>query len=202
MASRGGRIVERTGGRKSAPAGARRRFWLLAAALLLTGVALVGVWRSLEEDSPPVVAEPASEPGAALLAQGPRVPPVRRAAAAPEPESAPKAGSVLPELDFTLPEPGREPSGIALYPPPGTDPPKRGLVVPEGFELPEGYVRHYQATDDGQELPPILMFHPDYEWLDENGEPIEIPADRVVPPELAPAGLPLRQLELPAPKPD
>jgi hypothetical protein len=42
------------------------------------------------------------------------------------------------------------PSGIALFPPPGTKPIKQGVLVPEDFELPPGYVRHYQATDDGE----------------------------------------------------
>ena len=54
------------------------------------------------------------------------------------------------------------PTGIALFPPLGTDPIKRGIVVPEGFELPPGYVRHYQTTDDGErcrgdpDVPPRL----------------------------------------------
>jgi hypothetical protein len=87
-------------------------------------------------------------------------------------------------------------TGIALFPPPGTDPIKRGLIVPEDFELPPGYVRHYQATDDGQRLPAILMFHPDYDWVDAQGNPVEIPADGVVPAELAPAGLPLQTLDV------
>ena len=47
--------------------------------------------------------------------------------------------------------------------------------MPEDFPLPEGYVRHYQATDDGEPLPAILMFHPDFEWLDENGNQIPLP---------------------------
>lgn len=100
------------------------------------------------------------------------------------------------------PEPGGEPlpptpTGIALFPPPGTVPVKIGIVVPEDFELPEGYVRHYQVTDDGQELPAILMFHPDYDWVDETGQHVEVSEDGVVPPELAPEGLPIEMLELP-----
>ena len=68
---------------------------------------------------------------------------------------------------------------------------KRGIVVPDDFVLPEGYVRHYQTTDDGQQLPPILMFHPDYEFVDEQRRRrSRCPSDRVVPPELAPPGLP------------
>ncbi len=90
-----------------------------------------------------------------------------------------------------------EPSGIALFPPMGTDPIKRGIVVPDDFELPPGYVRHHQVTDDGVPLPPILMFHPDYQPVDEHGEPIAIPADRVVPPEMAPPGLAIQMLEVP-----
>jgi len=72
---------------------------------------------------------------------------------------------------------------------------KRGIVVPEDFALPEGYVRHYQMMDDGQRLPPILMFHPDYQLVDERGAPVPLPEDRVVPPDLAPPGLPIRMLE-------
>ena len=88
--------------------------------------------------------------------------------------------------------------GIAAFPPPGTDPPKAGVIVPEGFELPEGYVRHYQSTDDGEALPPILMFDPDYTFTDEQGNPIAIPQNRVVPPELVPPGLEARILQIPA----
>jgi len=90
-----------------------------------------------------------------------------------------------------------ETEGIAVFPSPGTDPPKSGLVVPEDFELPEGYVRHYQATDDGKRLEAILMFSPDYEFLDEGGQPVALPDDGVVPPEMAPAGMPLRRLRVP-----
>jgi hypothetical protein len=87
--------------------------------------------------------------------------------------------------------------GIAAFPPPGTDPPKRGIVVPDDFALPEGYIRHYQTTDEGEALPPILMLHPDYELVDENGNPITVPEDGVVPPELAPPGLPVETLDVP-----
>ncbi len=90
-----------------------------------------------------------------------------------------------------------QPSGIAVFPPPGTKPIKRGIIVPENFELPPGYVRHYQTTDDGRMLPPILMFHPDYQPLDERGEPIPLPEDRVVPPEMAPPGMPVQTLDDP-----
>jgi hypothetical protein len=87
--------------------------------------------------------------------------------------------------------------GIAAFPPPGTSPPLEGLAVPEDFELPDGYVRHYQATDDGQAIEPILMYSPDYEFFDENGQPVQIPEDRVVPADKAPPGLPIRPIEIP-----
>ncbi len=93
--------------------------------------------------------------------------------------------------------PADEPSGIALFPPPGTKPIKRGIVVPDDFELPAGYVRHFQTTDDGKMLPAILMFHPDYQPVDANGQPVPVPEDRIVPPELAPAGLAVEMLEPP-----
>lgn len=90
-------------------------------------------------------------------------------------------------------------SGLGAFQPPGTRPPLVGLAVPEDFVLPEGYVRHYQATDDGQRIEPILMFSPDHQFLDTAGRPIAIPENRVVPPELAPPGLPIRRIVIPAP---
>jgi hypothetical protein len=90
-------------------------------------------------------------------------------------------------------------TGLGAFSPPGTRPPLVGLAVPEDFELPAGYVRHYQATDDGQRIEPILMYSPDYQWYDAAGQPIPLPPDRVVPPELAPSGLPIRRIVVPAP---
>lgn len=87
--------------------------------------------------------------------------------------------------------------GIGAFNPPGTSPPLEGLAVPEDYQLPEGYVRHYQSTDDGQDIEPILMYSPDYEFLGEEGNPIPIPEDRVVPPEHAPPGFPIRKIEIP-----
>ena len=88
-------------------------------------------------------------------------------------------------------------TGIAAFNPPGTSPPLEGLAVPEDFELPEGYVRHHQATDDGEVIEPILMFAPDFELTDANGQPVDLPDNRVVTAELAPPGLPLRQVRIP-----
>jgi hypothetical protein len=92
-------------------------------------------------------------------------------------------------------------SGIGAFNPPGTSPPLIGLAVPEDFKLPEGYVRHYQATDDGQRIEPILMYSPDFEFFDSAGRRIEIPADRVVPPGMAPPGLTTRRITVPPPLP-
>jgi hypothetical protein len=90
-------------------------------------------------------------------------------------------------------------SGLGAFSPPGTRPPLVGLAVPEDFPLPEGYVRHYQATDDGQRIEAILMFSPDYQLYDADHRPIAMPADRVVPAEMAPPGLPIRRIVVPAP---
>ena len=106
----------------------------------------------------------------------------------------PTAGEVIRALqeagDFT---------GLGAFNPPGTSPPLHGLAVPPDFVLPPGYVRHHQVTDDGVPLEPILMFAPDLVMLDAAGQPIPLPDDRVVPPELAPPGLPIRTIEVPSP---
>jgi hypothetical protein len=90
-------------------------------------------------------------------------------------------------------------TGIGAFNPPGTSPPLEGLAVPEDFELPEGYVRHYQSTDDGVAIEPILMFAPDFTLYDASGRPIAMPGNRVVPPGLAPPGLPIRRVRIPPP---
>jgi len=89
--------------------------------------------------------------------------------------------------------------GLGAFSPPGTRPPLVGLAVPEDFPLPEGYVRHHQVTDDGQTIEAVLMFAPDFQMADAAGKPITMPKDRVVPPELAPPGLPIRRIVIPAP---
>lgn len=85
-------------------------------------------------------------------------------------------------------------TGLGAFSPPGTRPPLVGIAVPEDYPLPPGYVRHYQATDDGQRIEPILMFSPDGA-----GAARQSAKDRVVPPELAPPGLPIRNIVIPAP---
>ncbi len=90
-------------------------------------------------------------------------------------------------------------TGIGAFPPPGTSPPLVGLAVPDDYALPEGYVRHFQATDDGQRIEPILMFSPHYQFFDASGKPIKIPENRVVPPGMAPSGLTVRPIKIPPP---
>jgi hypothetical protein len=90
-----------------------------------------------------------------------------------------------------------ETTGLAAFPPPGTNPIKPGLVVPPNYDLPEGFIRYHQVTDDGRRLEPILMFSPDYEFVDDAGNPVEVPEDGVVPAAMAPQGLPLRALAVP-----
>jgi hypothetical protein len=90
-------------------------------------------------------------------------------------------------------------TGLGAFNPPGTSPPMIGLAVPEDYVLPEGYVRHYQATDDGQRIEPILMYSPDFEFFDSNGRPISIPDNRVVPGNMAPPGFVIRPIEIPRP---
>jgi hypothetical protein len=91
-------------------------------------------------------------------------------------------------------------TGLGAFNPPGTRPALIGLAVPEDFELPPGYLRHHQATDDGQRIEAILMFDARPPPVRRAGSPSwPLPADRVVPPELAPPGLPMRLISLPPP---
>lgn len=113
-------------------------------------------------------------------------------------QETPRAGSSTTEQPVAdRGNAGEARSGIHLFPPPGTRPPHRGIIVPDDFELPPGYVRHYQTTDDGKALPPVLMFHPDYDVVDEFGNPLPVPDNRVVPPDMAPPGLPIEILDVP-----
>ena len=90
-------------------------------------------------------------------------------------------------------------TGIGAFNPPGTSPPLSGLAVPEDFELPPGYARHHQSTDQGVAIEPILVFSPGFTLQDAQGNPVAMPANGVVPPELAPPGLPLRRVRIPSP---
>jgi hypothetical protein len=200
---------------------ARRVAWLVAAAvavpIMATVVAIVMI--RLAPAGTPTPAPPSSAPAAQVPARAGAAPepndarPELKAVAAPaaprerlvprrvsNPQAMPTpinhgegdidARDAIPALIAA-----GEQGGITLFPLPGTKPIKRGLIVPDDFELPEGYVRHYQATDDGQRVPAILMFHPDYEFVDGHGQPITVPSDRIVPPEQAPPGMPIEMLE-------
>lgn len=141
------------------------------------------------------------------------VPPAALTAAPTIPRQRDPNGDLTPDLaDYV--NPGEQPTmtevidrlhragvrtGLGAFSPPGTRPPLIGLAVPEDFDLPPGYVRHHQATDDGQRIEAVLMFAPDLQLRDGAGRPVAMPADRVVPPELAPPGLPLRRIVIPAP---
>ncbi|MBI5716876.1 MAG: hypothetical protein HZC37_04220 [Burkholderiales bacterium] len=89
--------------------------------------------------------------------------------------------------------------GLGAFNPPGTRPPLVGIAVSEDFELPPGYVRHHQVTDDGQRIEPILMFSPDHPLVAAAGPGSTRPQDRVVPPALVPPGLPIRNVVVPPP---
>jgi hypothetical protein len=188
--------------------------WVLRLGLAITcvflGLSAWWVFDTPEAESLPelTVSEPARvESPAPAPAPAPARPVVRRAkpAAAPAlPQHMQEQVAAVPEelLEklqeeglYELPKPGEGPTGMMLFPAPGTDPPKKGIIVPEDFELPPGYVRHYQTTDDGERLPAILMFSPDKPPLDANGEPMKVTENGVVPPEMAPPGLPIRILD-------
>lgn len=196
--------------------GVRKSVWLIAGAMALVALAaLLLVRAGTEQLAADVVAPPAKPPrSTAAISAAPtreqETKPVAsrhaRRVAAPKAESPlPDSGAVQgaqpveppsrEDAPFSMGKPG-ETSGLELFPAMGTKPTKIGIVVPEDFELPEGYVRHFQANEDGELLPPILLFHPDFEWVDDAGEPIPLPPDRVVPPELAPPGMPIEMLEV------
>ncbi|MBB3121832.1 hypothetical protein [Pseudoduganella violacea] len=195
-------------------------YLLIALALAIGGLALLFfVWHWSGADAP----DDAAPSVAASSAAPPS--PTSMPASAPKPAtpqgSAQKAASRTPEGNAD-PTPdlasyvarGEKPSmaevierlhargvhtGLGAFSPPGTRPPLMGLAVPEDFELPKGYVRHHQATDDGQRIEAVLMFAPDFQLLNAAGQPVTMPKDRVVPPELAPPGLPIRRIVIPPP---
>ena len=188
--------------------------WVLGLGIVITCVCL-GLSAWLVFDTPEVeslpefaVSEPvrveSPRPAPAPAPARPVVRPAKHAAAPALPQHIQEQVAEVPEefLErlheeglYDLPKPGEEPTGMMLFPAPGTDPPKKGIIVPEGFELPPGYVRHYQTTDDGERLPAILMFSPDKPPLDANGEPMKVTENGIVPPELAPPGLPIQVLD-------
>lgn len=190
----------------------RSGVWLLVAALALVAVILVSVIGPSFSERPTVAApqpdERVAASGAQSRAKAPSERRPRETGAGERPQLPAQEQRRAPDRDAddAIPAEGgtdgaeadsEGPSGIELFPPPGTDPVKPGIVVPDDFELPVGFVRHYQTTDNGKQLPPILMFHPDYQPVDANGEKIALPEDRVVPPDLAPPGLAHEMLDVP-----
>jgi hypothetical protein len=188
----------------------RARVLAICAAVL---VALVGAagWMALQPGQENGRPEPsggtAPKSAAKAIAREPaplQPEPQRAAPFAPVPErrvESPAANDAAEESavdgddqEITVDQlPRGDGTGIDAFPRPGTKPLQRGLIVPDGYELPAGFVRHYQTTDDGVQLAPILKFHPDH-------VPEGAPADGVVPPELAPRDMPQHWLELPAPE--
>lgn len=196
----GARVTARQG------KGARRRalYLLLGFSLLAVGVAIVLIKRdggplplrtSAAANSTGAPETPVGTPAPAVQAEARmRRDPDDLANYVSPGDRAPTMGEVIDKLH----DAGIH-TGLGAFNPPGTSPPLVGLAVPEDFPLPEGYVRHYQATDDGQRIEPILMFSPDFDFRDASGRPIAIPDNLVVPPHLAPPGLPLRPIEIPPP---
>lgn len=216
MASASRKLERHPGVRVTRAGGVRRDVW----AVVAVGAAVVAGLFLLRAGAPP---RPPAPPAPAAVAEAP---PPARPPSAVAPATVPATGMTIPTTRAgklrALRQAGIRPrrgadgrrtldaapviealneagvhDGIAAFPPPGTDPPKAGVIVPEAWVLPEGYVRHHQSTDDGQALPPILMFHPDYEFTDEHGNPVAVPEDRVVPPELVPPGFPVQMLDVP-----
>ena len=201
--------------------GVRGRVWLLVAAMGLVVAALLLLARpARHQRADDVATTPQSKPVAPASTAGragrPPDQPVRAAVAPDAPKTQSGAAREPPPASDQTAEPSGERApaeeaseqapmfgtgapgeGIAVFPPPGTKPIKSGILVPEDFELPPGYVRHYQATDDGQRVPAILMFHPDYHPVDEHGVPIPLPPDRIVPADMAPPGMPIEILQPP-----
>ncbi|MDC0746450.1 hypothetical protein [Polyangium mundeleinium] len=200
----------------------------IAFGLVAAGILVFLSWKWTRETPAEVASGATAKPGQTTEARAPARPqgaPTLRLAArsAPAADLAPKAramgaddpdpeGEDFPDEPSASDDPaegaeeGAAPAGAAAkgktgihaFPAPGTKRIKQGLVVPDDFPLPPGYVRHYQATDKGQMLEAILLYHPDYELVDASGKGLPIPPDRVVPPNMAPEGLPLATLEVPA----
>lgn len=194
--------------------------YLAAALLLAVGAASLAffLWYFARDDAAagagqtpaPANVAAAGRPASAATAAPPvvRAEPARQVQPAPEGDADPTRDlrsyvmrgekPTMNEVIKRLHEQGVH-TGLGAFNPPGTNPPLVGLAVPKDFALPAGYVRHHQVTDDGQTIEPILMFAPDFQLVDASNRPLEMPRDRVVPPELAPPGLPLRRIVIPPP---
>lgn len=196
--------------------------WLALAAAAVVAVPVLAWWAAGPEPQAtlPPVAPAVVAPAAPLAVVAVPAPVQTVAQRLPSPGPAtPTArvrdpdGDLTPDLSDLL-NPGEKPTmaeviarlqaagvtgGLAAFQAPGTRPPLIGLAVPDDFELPPGYVRHHQVTDDGQRIEAILMYSPDHPWVDAQGRRLQLPAERVVPVEAAPAGLPIRRIVVPPP---
>jgi hypothetical protein len=186
---------------------------VIVLALVLAGVALL--WLLWQPIWPGAGHTEVASTTAAMPAPSPATPPATPRPAPRPPQARAPEGDADPTRDLSsYVARGENPSmaevierlhqqgihtGLGAFSPPGTSPPLVGLAVPEDFALPKGYVRHHQATDDGQRIEAILMFAPDFQLRDAAGQPVAMPANRVVPPELAPPGLPIRRIVIPPP---
>jgi hypothetical protein len=185
------------------PGSIRARVLVALAVAFVAGLGIAG-WMALRPEAPMPAAPsgpptPSDQPTAS---ERPHLAPLERAMlkalpltsppAQPEEDEKDDKPGELPEMTIDQLSPG-DGTGLDAFPRPGTKPIQRGLIVPDGYALPPGFVRHFQTTDTGEQLPPILKFHPDH-------APPGAPPDRTVPPELAPADMPRRWLEPPPPK--
>lgn len=175
---------------------------ILGVGLAALAAVYVGAWLVLRGDGgPQPAAAPPPDPGVAVEGAPGAAGAVPSAPRAGAPEPAASERVPAPRAEEGTPMPAHpERTGLDVFPPMGSKPIQRGILVPDDFELPPGFVRHRQATDDGTLLPAILKFHPDYAPVDRNGNTVDPPPDGVVPPELAPPGLPIRFLEPPPPR--
>lgn len=198
------------------------RGWLALAAVAVAALPVLGWWAS-SSDPAPLPAAPSPPPAEVAVKAAPD--PVQThtvaqaavasvaVAVAPASRVRDPDGDPTPDLSDML-NPGEKPTmaevisrlraagvtgGLAAFQAPGTRPPLVGLAVPDDFELPAGFVRHHQVTDDGQRIEAILMFSPDHPWVDGQGRRLDAAAERVVPVELAPPGLPIRRIVVPSP---
>jgi len=191
------------------------RMWMAVAVAMVAGVV---VWWVLTPSAAPGATSTDADAAAATVDQGAApieagdLPRAARRASTTASVDEPQARSNDPDDLAAYFQPGDpEPTGaevieslhkagvrtgLGAFNPPGTSPPLEGLAVPDGFDLPEGYVRHHQVTDEGVPIEPILMFSPDFTLYDARGRPIPMPANGVVPPELAPPGMPLRRVRV------
>ncbi len=203
---------------------------MLALALAVgTGLPMLWLWSASQPPAetistlPVVVPSPPAAPVPASVATTPPAAPVVVAVAPAAPRQIPRLrdpeGDQTPDVaDFI--NPGEVPTmaevisrlraagvtgGLAAFNPPGTKPPLEGNAVADDAELPPGYVRHHQFTDDGQRIEPILLYSPEHPLVvaalqatGSNAASLQA-RDLVVPASALPAGIPVRRAVMPPP---